>query len=70
MKWNNHLKPEEGETRTSKSWAIIPTKVFDANSNHYCWIWLEKYYVLEVYKYDWSAWAGNYKWKVEKRFIK
>ena len=63
------MPPEVGETRTEKKFAFLPTKVYDMKSKQYCWIWLEKFFELEVYKIDWASWAASAKWKVEKRFI-
>lgn len=70
MKFRKKTKPQDNETKTKVVFAFLPVKVFDLTSKTYCWIWLERYYILEVYRFDWSSWSGSYDWIIEKRYVK
>lgn len=62
-------KPSIGATRTFKSFAIVPIKVFDRETKSYEWIWLHKYTLNQVYRTDWSTVNAENRWMTDVRYI-
>lgn len=69
MKWRRSTKPQIGDTKITKHFAVLPIKVLDNKTKQFVWIWLETYYTLHVYMFDWASWAGTNDWKIDRRYI-
>lgn len=69
MKLFTSYEPHEGQTRTIRTFAWLPTKVVYKEDRHYAWIWLQKYWCTQTYEIDWSSLGADICWKTQIRYI-